>query len=38
MFYGNGMNQQGLFNFAARSEFQREIIKLLADGFDVLKN
>ena len=30
--------QLGLFNYAARPEYQKEIFKLLADAFDALRN
>lgn len=34
IFSGNGLNQKGLLNFAQRPEFQKEILKLIADFFD----
>jgi hypothetical protein len=38
IFNGNGINQLGLFNYAQKPDYQKEILKMLADGFDVMKN
>ena len=38
IFSGNGLNQKGLLNFAQQSEYKIEILKLMADFFEVTTN
>jgi len=38
IFSGNGLNQKGLLNYAQQSEYKKEILKLMAEFFEVTIN